>query len=204
LTFWHVRALRGRSKALCAFALCSATHAFFAQVAGIDEKAIRHESPEELVMALARAKADAIRARVALHKPAVQPRPALLITSDQVVLHRGVVREKPDSPAQAREFIRSYGGTSARTVGAVLVTNLASGFSVGALDVAEVFFHPFSEEVIEQLVAQGECLHCAGGLMVEHPLVRPFVRDIQGDLDSVMGLGSVVTTRLLLQAAEQT
>ncbi len=39
----------------------------------------------------------------------------------------------------------------------------------------KVYFKPIPEEVIERLVADGGCLACAGGLMIEHPLVQPYI-----------------------------
>jgi septum formation protein len=53
----------------------------------IDERAIRSEPPGALTLALAHAKADALLPQI--HEP------ALLITSDQVVVWQGKIREKP-------------------------------------------------------------------------------------------------------------
>jgi septum formation protein len=177
------------------------------QVADIDEKAIRREVPEELVMALAHAKAAAIRARLsaAAPKPAspdgARALPALLITSDQVVVHNGLILEKPEGAEQARAFIRGYGASPARTCGAICVTNLASGAVAAALDSAVVHFTPIPEATVEALVAEGDVFFCAGGLMVEHPLVACHVAKMEGGMDSIMGLGQALTAQLLLQAA---
>jgi septum formation protein len=155
-------------------------------------------------MALAHAKAAAIRARLAAATPpaAVSPAlPALLITSDQVVVHRGTILEKPESPDEARRFIRGYSGHSARTVGAVVVTQLSSGFVCAGLDTAAVFFGAIPEATVEALVAGGEVYFCAGGLMVESPLVAPHVERMEGGMDSIMGLGKALTARLLVEAA---
>jgi septum formation protein len=177
-------------------------------VADIDEKAIRRDVPEELVMALAHAKAAAIRARLTAAAPpppkaaaGVHALPALLITSDQVVVHAGAILEKPESAEQARTFIRGYGVSPARTCGAIVVTNLASGAVAAALDSATVHFRPIPEATVEALLAEGDVFHCAGGLMVEHPLVACHVARMEGGLDSVMGLSQALTAQLLLQAA---
>jgi len=155
-------------------------------------------------MALAHAKAAAIRARLsaAVPPPRAAPLlPALLITSDQVVVHGGAILEKPESAAQARAFIRGYSGSSARTVGAVVVTHLSTGAVAAALDTASVFFGAIPEETVEQLIAEGEVFFCAGGLMVESALVQPHVLRLEGGMDSVMGLGKELTARLLVEAA---
>lgn len=180
---------------------------FTVVVAGIDEQAIRRATPEELVLALARAKADAILARLRAPSSAALPadtaqRPALLITADQVVVHDGAIREKPRDSAQAVAFIRGYSGSSARTVGGICVTNVMTGAAASSLDCAQVFFRRIPEDVITALVEDGSCLHCAGGLQVEHPLVAPFVDRFEGPMDSIQGLGVDVLAQLLTQVAE--
>ncbi|XWS14569.1 hypothetical protein CRYUN_Cryun35bG0021300 [Craigia yunnanensis] len=74
--------------------------------ADIDEKGIRKEMPEELVIALAEAKAEAILHGLPIGDYIREAEPALLITSDQVVVYEGVVREKPANEKEVREFIK--------------------------------------------------------------------------------------------------
>ena len=80
--------------------------------ADIDEKAIRHEQPQQLVLALAHAKADAIIQQLQQQQPAAGGSSGssdgssaagqeLLITCDQVVVHDGQIREKPEDVAEA-------------------------------------------------------------------------------------------------------
>ncbi|XP_030523884.1 7-methyl-GTP pyrophosphatase-like isoform X3 [Rhodamnia argentea] len=112
---------------------------FTVLTADIDEKAIRKEKPEELVMALAEAKADAILSRhqnVGTSVEAVHT--TLLITADTVVVHEGRIREKPSSKDEARNFIEGYSGGRAEVVGSVLVTNLKTGRRKAGWDRAEV------------------------------------------------------------------
>ena len=49
---------------------------------------------------------------------------------------------------------------------------------------------------------EGECFHCAGALMVEHPKMHPLVTRLDGSMDSIMGLSKKVVGRLLLEAIE--
>lgn len=53
---------------------------------------------------------------------------------------------------------------------------------------------------MDALLAEGEVMWCAGGLMVEHDLVQPHVTSMEGSLDSVMGLAKDLLLRLLCQA----
>ncbi|ERN17464.1 hypothetical protein AMTRI_Chr13g126080 [Amborella trichopoda] len=176
-------------------------YAFTVMSADIDEKSIRIENPEDLVMALAEAKADAIISRLDLSvykEPSAEP--TLLITADQVVVHEGVIREKPLSKEEARAFIKGYSKGHAATIGSVLVTNLKTGIRKGEVDKAEIYFHDIPDEIIESLIEEGKVLNVAGGLIVEHPLTSPLVEAMVGTTDSVMGLPKVLTQTLIREA----
>ncbi|KAB2040810.1 hypothetical protein ES319_D02G108600v1 [Gossypium barbadense] len=168
--------------------------------ADIDEKGIRKEKPEELVMALAEAKADAILQRLPVSDYVKEAEPTLLITSDQVVVYEGVIREKPANEEEAHQFIKGYSGGHAATVGSVLVTNLKTGFRKGEWDRVEIHFHEIPDEVIEKLIEEGNVLHVARGLLIEHPLIKPYIKQVVGTIDSVMGLPKAPTEKLIKEA----
>ncbi|KAE9466974.1 hypothetical protein C3L33_01115, partial [Rhododendron williamsianum] len=89
------------------------------KTADIDEKSIRREKPEELVMALAEAKADAIISKLKITSHVEDDAySTLLITADTVY----------------------YSGGHVTVVGSVLVTNLVTGTRKGEWDRAEVLF----------------------------------------------------------------
>ncbi|KAJ4964501.1 hypothetical protein NE237_024440 [Protea cynaroides] len=173
---------------------------FTVMTADIDEKSIRKEKPEELVMALAEAKAEAITSRLQTSEYEKDAEATLLITADQVVVHEGKIREKPSSKEEARQFIKDYSGGHAATIGSVLVTNLKTGTRKGGWDKAEIYFHEIPEEVMENLIKEGIVLKVAGGLVVEHPLIVPFVEAVVGTTDSVMGLPKALTEKLIQEA----
>ncbi|KAI5392949.1 uncharacterized protein LOC127096676 isoform X2 [Lathyrus oleraceus] len=171
---------------------------FTLMTADIDEKSIRKEIPEELVMALAEAKANAIISK--LQTTGNQERvdePTLLIAADTVVVYEGVIREKPSNKQEARQFLKDYSGRKAATVGSVLVTNLKTGLRKGDSDRVEIHFNEIPDEIIEKLVDEGITLNVAGGLIIEHPLIFPYVKDVVGTIDSVMGLPKDLTEKLL-------
>ncbi|GLT58030.1 hypothetical protein SLA2020_309560 [Shorea laevis] len=173
---------------------------FTIMTAGIDEKAIRKEKPEELVVALAEAKAEAILQRLPLGDYVSEAEPTLLITADQVVVYEGIIREKPSDEEEARQFIKGYSGGCAATVGSVFVTNLKTGFRKGEWDRAEIYFHEIPEEVIKKLIEERTVLNVAGALVIEHPLIRPYVKEVVGTIDSVMGLPKALTQKLIKEA----
>ncbi|KAJ8762320.1 hypothetical protein K2173_007477 [Erythroxylum novogranatense] len=174
---------------------------FTVMTADIDEKNIRKEKPEELVMALAEAKADAIVAKLrSVDNQGKDDEPTILIAADTVVVYGGAIREKPSSEEEARQFMKDYSGGHAATVGSVLVTNLKTGLRKGGWDQVEIYFHEIPDEVIEKLVAEGIVLRTAGGLIIEHPLILPYVKEVVGTTDSVMGLPKALTQKLMEEA----
>ncbi|XP_019264434.1 PREDICTED: maf-like protein DDB_G0281937 isoform X2 [Nicotiana attenuata] len=171
---------------------------FTTMSADIDEKAIRKEKPEDLVMALAEAKADAIISKFRntenLEKDS---NPTLLVAADTVVVYEGMVREKPSSEAEARQFMKDYANGHAATVSSVLVTNLVTGCRRGEWDKVEIYFHDIPDQVIDKLIEEGIVLYAAGGLIIEHPLILPCIKEVVGSTDSVMGLPKALTERLI-------
>ncbi|XP_016440652.1 uncharacterized protein LOC107766389 isoform X5 [Nicotiana tabacum] len=185
------------------------------KTADIDEKSIRKENAEELVVALAEAKADAIMSRLETTEQLEEnTHPTLLITADtiffgyilptsigiEVAVYQGIIREKPSSKDEARQFIKSYSGGQATVVGSVVVTNLTKGIRKGAWERSEVYFHEIPDEVIDSLIEEGIILNVAGGLMLEHPLTLPFVDTVIGTADHVMGLPRSLTEKLIQEA----
>jgi septum formation protein len=118
----------------------------------------------------------------------------------QVVVHEGHILEKPESEEEARSFIAGYAASPPSTVGSVRVTNLSTGASCQDVDVATVHFSPIPAATVDELLREGDCMYCAGGLMVEHPLVVPHITRMEGTQDSIMGLSKLLVMRLLLQS----
>ncbi|EFJ50891.1 hypothetical protein VOLCADRAFT_88280 [Volvox carteri f. nagariensis] len=178
----------------------AAEHGFSYEIktADINEKAIRDPSPDKLVRLLARAKKDAIIEKM---KAAGDEMRGILITCDQVVVHEDRILEKPGSVDEVHEYIEGYGRSPASTVGAVLATDLASGRQAEDVERAFVHFRPIPADVRQALIAEGTVFYCAGGLMIEHPLVEAHVERMDGSICSVMGLPRHLVLRLMMQAA---
>ena len=176
---------------------------------GLHERA--NNESEKLVTLLAETKCDALIDRgVAISDPAAPAASAvriegdnteeeddvLLLTGDSVVTWHSTIREKPRDRQEARDFIASYSNDCCTTVSAVCVHNLRTGERRIATHRATVYFNEISPSVIDALCEDGQVLNCAGGLMVEHPLVETSVDRIEGGIDAVMGL--CITTVLQL------
>lgn len=162
---------------------------FKIEISDIDEKAIRMDDPKKLVLALARAKADAIRKRI--------KDDAILITSDQVVLWQGKIREKPENENEAREFLEGYNEFPAETITSVVATNIKTGKFAEAVDIAKVYLNPFSQDEINDLIKEGQVFHLAGGFTIDGEKWKKHIKKIDGTRDSVIGLPKDITKRLI-------
>jgi septum formation protein len=155
----------------------------------IDEKAIRHNKPSDLVMAIANAKADALLS--------VIKEPAILICSDQVVLYKGQVREKPVNEKEAREFLLSYKDTGPETLGAVVVVNTETGKRASGLQTSKICFKPFPIDIINEHINSGMALRGAGGFSIQDPILRDYTDHIDGGFDSATGLSKELVKKLI-------
>lgn len=162
---------------------------FEVMTADIDEKSIRFDDPRELTLALARAKASALRARII--------EPAILITADQVVESGGEMREKPCDEKQAREYLRTCHEFPVHIINGVAVTDTKTGKQVTAHDSATVIFRRIPEEIIERLIREGNVYSWAGAFAVENPVFVPYVENIIGEDGSVRGLPKALVARLI-------
>jgi septum formation protein len=88
-------------------------------------------------------------------------------------------------------------------VGAIVLVDLTTGDVVSGVHTADVYFHTIPDDVVSAMLAEGDCLQCAGGLMVEHPLVQPYIERVDGSLDSVMGLSKDLVLELMQQLRPQ-
>ena len=155
----------------------------------IDEKAIRSEDPRELVIQLAYAKAESLFPRL--------QEPAILITSDQVILCNGKIREKPQSENEAREYLYMYAEYPPETVTSVVITNTGVKKQIEAVDVCKIIFSEIPESVIEEYIRNREAFTHAGGFGVEDPLFAPYIKEMQGEYESILGLPRKLTENLL-------
>lgn len=123
----------------------------------------------------------------------------VVLTGDQVVTWEGNILEKPESIEEAKQFVQGYGKSPCSTVGSCVLTHLPTGITVKGVDTAIIHFKPtINGDLVDKMLAENApILSCAGGLMIEHPLVREHIDRIEGTEDSVMGLSKDLVKRLL-------
>lgn len=160
----------------------------------LTEKAIRHNDPMEMPVLIAKAKAEAIMEKERMLN---WKEPAILLTFDQIVLYRTNVREKPESYAEAVEYLSSYSGDAVSTVSAVVVTHVPSGIQMSSIDIATVYWREISPEVVKRVVDRGAVMNSAGGFLIEDEDLNGLIKGIDRPVDSVMGMPVDLTKRLI-------
>ena len=181
----------------------------------IDEKGLGDRSkdaPKDLVLLLAKAKMDHLVKEIKARR-CQQDMPSennkddewLVLTGDQVVTCNGSILEKPESIDEAKDFVSRYRESPPATVGSCVITHLPSGIQVSGVDTATIHFRStVPTDLIDNLLKEDQpVLSCAGGLMIEHPLVKEHVERIDGTEDSVMGLSKDLVLQLLEELAEK-
>ena len=155
----------------------------------IDERAIRSTNFELLPILIAKAKAMELLPKIHGNK--------ILITSDQVVVCNGELREKPTSENHARRYLKSYSYYPAQINTAVVVTNTQTGKSADGVDICKVYFKTIPDEVITKIIKKGEIFNTAGSFLTEDKLFKPYIDHFEGSLDSIRGLPMVLTKKLI-------
>lgn len=160
---------------------------FTVEPAQFDEEAVRAESPEEWVKALARGKASEVARR---HPD------ALVIGADTAVLIDGQVLGKPKDEADARRMLRLLAGRTHRVVTGVALIHRSGGRERTHVESTDVTFGPLSDEQIARYVATGEPMDKAGAYGIQG-FGATLVRGVHGCYFNVVGLPLYSLARML-------
>lgn len=170
------------------------------RVSGVDEDALAAAlgagPPEELVTALARAKADAVAAAVATEHP-----DAVVIGCDSMLHIGGELVGKPGTAAAARQRWQAMAGGTGNLLTGHAVVRLRAGIRTATVSGAEstlIRFSAPSVAEIEAYIGTGEPLQVAGGFTVDG-VGGWFVDGVDGNPSSVMGISLPLTRRLLAE-----
>ena len=142
-----------------------------------EEAAPAGEGPEELVMALAAAKAEEVAAQVADDD--------VVVAADTIVWLDGRPFGKPHSREEAMAMLRRLSGNTHHVYTGVAV--LRGGMERLGCECTAVHFREIPEEEIARYVDSGEPMDKAGAYGAQG-LGALFVRGIEGDFFNVMGL----------------
>ena len=154
------------------------------------EEVAEGESPEDVVLSNARAKARAVAAEA--------PGGATVIAADTEVFLDGRALGKPRTPQEARGHLEALSGRAHDVWSGLVVLGPEDGRERSGAERSEVAFRRADRDLIEAYLASGEWGDRAGGYAIQG-LGSAFVTSLAGDLSNVIGL----PIRLLLRLAPE-
>jgi septum formation protein len=170
------------------------------RVSGVDEDAVAaaltDPRPDELVTALAEAKAHAVVAALAGELP-----DAVVIGCDSMLSINGRMVGKPGTPEVARARWQEMAGKTGELLTGHVVLRLVDGAVSGRASGAEtttVRFGTLTDAELDAYIATGEPLAVAGAFTLDG-MGGWFVDGIDGDHSSVIGISLPLTRRLLAE-----
>lgn len=161
--------------------------------ADVDESPLPGEPPEEYVLRLAQAKAEAGLAALQAQGGETLP----LLAADTTVAIDGLILGKPEDDADARAMLLRMSGRWHEVHTGVAVAS-PSGVHV-RLSTTRVEMTMLDEATIQAYIASGEPRDKAGAYGIQG-LASTFIRRIEGSYSGVMGLPVFETSELLKQA----
>lgn len=157
----------------------------------VDETPFEQESPYDLSLRLARAKAQA----VAELNPG-----AIIIGSDQVPELDGQPLSKPGTHERATEQLRQMSGRQMNFHTGVCVTCLDSGFSESSVVTVQVRFRELNDLEIERYLRAEQPYDCAGSAKSEGLGIALLDAIVSDDPTALIGLPLIRTCQLLRAA----
>jgi septum formation protein len=136
-------------------------------------------SPEDMVIALAIAKAHTVRESIDY--------PAIIIGCDSTFDVDGTSFGKPGTPEIAIERAQKISGRSGLLHTGHCIIDTAQGIEIADRVTTKVTFDHMNEDEIADYVASGEPLHVAGGFTLDG-YGSPFIPVIEGDYTNVVGI----------------
>ena len=145
----------------------------------IDETPYPDESPHDLVLRLAEAKAELAVARVV--------GPAIVIAADTEVVLDGHIFGKPRSSDDARRMLTKLSGRTHAVLTGVCLNRLPDAERISFVDTTLVTFAPLADEEITRYLATGEPHDNAGAYAIQGYAAR-YIPRIEGCYFNVVGL----------------
>src|SRR5271157_1320266 len=177
--------------------LREAGFAFEVLPARVDESPLPAETPADMTLRLACAKA-----RAALTIAATFAPNSYILGADTAVILEGVSFGKPSSPADAARMLRALSGRAHIVLTGVCVIRIPGRTERSAVESTSVTFAQLSDDEIDAYVSSGEPFGKAGGYAIQGRASR-FVTRIEGCYSNVVGLPISLVWALLRELGWQ-
>lgn len=158
--------------------------------AHINEEFEEHELPHEIVMRLAKEKAEAAIKRI-------KEKQGIVIAADTIVVLDAEIIGKPRSMAGSERMLRRLSGQRHEVLTGFAIIRLEDGKTVIDYESTDVEFRHLKPKEMFEYSRKNESRDAAGGYMIQGVAAK-FVRSIEGEYSNVVGLPLCRISELLL------
>lgn len=164
---------------------------FRVQPADIDETPLHGEAPEQYVLRLAQAKAEAVAQ--------VNAPEALVLAADTTVADGDAILGKPLNAGEARRMLAQLRARSHQVYTGVALRRQSDRLALAIVAESRVPMRAYSEAEVEAYIASGDPFDKAGGYAIQHAGFHP-VESLSDCYANVVGLPLCHLAALLRQA----
>jgi MAF protein len=161
---------------------------------GIEECILAKESPQEMVLRLAEAKARVVAERLPSE---------LVLGADTAVIVDGCVLGKPKSSSEASEMLDRLRNREHQVVTGAVLLDGDSQTTFSGLSSSLVFIRDFSDLERDAYIDCGQGMDKAGGYGIQDKPFNPVER-IEGSYTNIVGLPLALVTDLFIRAGYNT
>eukprot|EP00457_Paulinella_chromatophora_P006777 gb/GEZN01006796.1/.p1 GENE.gb/GEZN01006796.1/~~gb/GEZN01006796.1/.p1 ORF type:complete len:291 (+),score=50.89 gb/GEZN01006796.1/:49-921(+) len=140
------------------------------------------------------------KAKEILNKLPADTPESLLITADAMAHFNGIIREKPNSEKELRIWWAQYQKQPVKACTTVVVTNTKTKQQFQGHAHCQQLYKPMPDWILDRLIQEKTVLDCAGGYIVDAPVVWPYIGPRVGSQSCLMGFPLEVCLELLQEA----
>lgn len=122
---------------------------------------------------------------------------AIVIGGDLVVDLDGVQLGKPESPNEAFAMLKSFSGRTHSIYTSVAVICKEKNYEKVAVEKSTITFGEMTDDQIWGFVNERKPYDLGGGYAIQHPLIKPHVKNIEGRIDTIIGMPTNLVAQLL-------
>jgi len=148
-------------------------------VSNVDENSAKKKDVKELVMELAKLKAQTVAKR---HKDTI------IVAADTLVYFERKELGQPKDAHEAEEMIRRLIGKTHEVYSGICIINTSNSEVMQDFDLSKVKLKKVSDETLREYIASGQYKGKAGAYNINDPEFENFIDNVKGSYFNVMGL----------------
>ncbi|MFC1754857.1 Maf family protein [Thermoproteota archaeon] len=148
-------------------------------VSDVDEEAVKRDDIKELVMHLAKLKAETVAER---------NKDSIVIAADSLVFFEGKEIGQPKDDEQAEIVLRRLMGKTHEVYSGLCVINTDTGEIIQDLEISKVTLKIVSDDVLIEYIKGGHYKGKAGAYNINDPAFESFMDHYEGSYTNIMGL----------------